>query len=42
MIAMLEEDDLTTLELEQLIGSLITHEMINPNEDKAKKKKKKI
>lgn len=38
--AIIEDKDLTKLQLNQLIGSLITHEMINLNEEEKKKKKK--
>lgn len=34
----LEARDLTKLEVDQFIGSLITHEMINFNDDKRKRK----
>lgn len=33
VMAILEAKDLTTLDLDQLIGSLITHEMINSNDE---------
>lgn len=34
--------DLIMLERRQLVGSLITHEMIKSNKDKKKKKEKKL
>lgn len=37
----LKAEDFTKLELDQLIVPLITHKMINSNEDKRKKKKQK-
>lgn len=38
--AIIEDEDLTKLQLNELIGSLITHEMINMNEVEKKRKRK--
>lgn len=41
VIALLKAEDFTKLEVDKLIGSLITYKMINSNEYEKRKKKKK-